>query len=58
MIILGEDAIVIDMKDARKLVNAFLTNRGLEDIKELQKLGVLNLLDELRSAVRRHDGED
>lgn len=56
-IFLGNEVIIISMKDARKLVKALL---GLSTAKarKLQELGILGILTDLDSAIRRHDIEE
>lgn len=56
-IFLGSEVIVMSVNDARKLINSFPSCSRI-DIETLQRRGVLDVLDALRSAVRRHDYED
>ena len=58
MIILGEDAIIIDVDTASRLVDALYLGRSKEDYKRLQEQGLLELIDKFRQLARRHDGED
>ena len=58
MIILGEDAIIIDVDVAQKLLKALYLNKSKADYERLQELGLLDVLDKFRQLVRRHDDED
>jgi hypothetical protein len=55
-IFLGSDVVIISMKDARKLVRALL-GLSTAKVKELQELGILGILTDLDSAIRRYDWE-
>ena len=54
-ILLGSEVIIMSVEDARKLIQAILAESDRARLKRLEKLGFLNLLEELRSAVRRYD---
>lgn len=51
--LLGSEVVIMPIDDARKLVKIFLESRS--DIERLQRLGILDILENLRSAVRRYD---
>ncbi len=55
MISLGSDVVIIEIDKARLLVDHFLSGKSKEQLKQLQKWGVMAVLDELRSAVRGYD---
>lgn len=57
-ILLGNEVIIMSIDDARKLMQAILAESDLARLNRLQELGFLDLLTELRSAVKRHDYED
>jgi len=52
---LGSEVVIMSVDDARKLVKNLLRSKTKAEIEELQQLGVLDILMDLRSAVRRHD---
>jgi len=54
---LGSEVIIISVDDVRKLMQVILAESDRARLKRLEELGLLNLLTELRSAVRRHDYE-
>ena len=56
--ILGKDAIILHVDDARRLVAAFLAGRSKDDLGKLQKQELLDLLNELRQMVKECDGEE
>ena len=59
---LGSDAVILHIEDARKLVDAFLgvpkirvNTKKKTQYEVLQEAGVLEILDQLRSCVRSYD---
>ena len=57
-VFLGSEIIVMSVEDARRLIAAlFKVRPSKEEMKELQRLGILNILMDLHSAVKRHDAE-
>jgi len=58
MIPLGSETVILNIEDARKLIKAFLTREEKERLRDLQDWGVLDLLGELRDAVKRYDDNE
>lgn len=56
MIALGSDVIIIEVEKARKLLK-LLDGKSKQDIKRLQKQGVLSVINELRKAIRGYDSD-
>jgi len=52
---LGSEVVIMSVDDARKLVVNLLGCSDRAMIEELQQLGVLDILMDLRSAVRRQE---
>lgn len=55
MTLLGSEIVVMSAEDARKLVDAFHGPDKALSYKHLQKLGILEVLNAMRDAVRRYD---
>ena len=54
VIYLGSEIVVLDIGDARTLVHAMLF-QSKEEYEKLQRRGILEILENLRDAVRRYD---
>jgi hypothetical protein len=51
-IFLGSEVVVMSVDDARRLV---VNLRKIHAVQELQRMGILDILIALQSAVKRHD---
>ena len=54
---LGSEVIIMSVEDARKLMQAILVESDRARLRQLEKLGILDILEDLRSVIRRYDYE-
>lgn len=55
--VLGSEVIIMSVEDARKLMQAILVESDRAHLRRLEKLGLLGILEDLRSVIRRYDYE-